>query len=203
MAPFPWLCPSPRPSCPRREKILSRVWGHNLRSEKKLPFPQSFRCLRTPAVASTTAVGLPGSWDARMKEKKCKERGKWGSPLLSLSIRRPLPSLSPWGLLRELSVCNDVHIQCAAAWVGAWGGYQEKNSGDLTAGSWYFWVLAFNLPASIYFSDSSDGCPLHSVQVLLPYSVPDTGCGRAYPCYPELKLRYFFLMKFLHGVPEF
>lgn len=50
-------------------------WDHSLRSEKKFPFPESFRFLQTPAVASTT-VGWPGSWGARMEERKYKTRGK-------------------------------------------------------------------------------------------------------------------------------
>lgn len=44
------------------------------------------------------------------------------------------------GLLLELSVCMDAHLQCEAALEGGGpkGKYQKKNGGDLTADSWYF-----------------------------------------------------------------
>ena len=52
------------------------------------------------------------------------------------------------------------------------------------------------------FQISQIAALVHSVQVLLLYSLPDTGWRCAYPCYPELK-QIFFVTKFLHGELEF
>lgn len=69
-------------------------WGHSHRSNSKLLFPQSFRCLGPSAWLPALLWDCPGvgmlEW-----QKGRKKTGKHGgfSPL-SLSIRRPLPCWS-------------------------------------------------------------------------------------------------------------
>ena len=78
-------------------------------------------------------------------------------------------------------------------WLGARGGCQKKNSDAFTAASWYFEFWSFPACLPVFtFQISQIAALVRYVQVLLLYSLPDTGWRCAYPCYPELKLRFFF-----------
>ena len=129
--------------------------------------------------------------------------GKWKkylsiSPTLSEHGQTPFSPLSPTlggflGLLLSTpKSASDLHTVVPLAW-----GYHRKNTVNSLLAWWYFKIQICipTSPATVYFAESSNSCPIHSVQVSVAFTARSrVECHSIYP-WPETLGK--FLQNFL------
>lgn len=178
---FPWLCQPLGPNGKSRER------------ENKII--RDFPLLDTMAPLIRREVSLPSeplvtyrlSWVGAWGDGKMEKIFKY-FPHPFWSSQTPFSPLSPTlggflGLLLSTpKSASDLHTVVPLAW-----GYHRKNTMNSLLAWWYFKIQICipTSPATVYFTESSNSCPIHSVQVPVAFTARSrVECHSVYP-WPE------------------